>query len=362
MVVELSGRRQESNPKGGNRKKWSLEGRVLAKDDPVRQAFVGLPAPTGRNTIEYIEDPEVAGQAVDAFLLTNNPARWEIDPDYMAGWVEATTAGHLVEGRWSTGVTTKKIHPGDRAILLRQGVEGRGVFASGTFVTHVFQGTHWSDMTKVANYADVSWDTALDPDDVLPIETLFAELPEGQWEPQASGSQISDVVVAPLEELWADHVAAVRRTALPPGTPGAKLGAGQGRLLDAKLRKEIEDLAQERLMDVYRNDGWTVQDLRFGNPFDAKATKDRETLYLEAKGTVTSGERVIVTRGEVAWANEHPEECIIGVLSEITIDANGSVDPTSGVLRQYLWDPEDDDLVPIDFDFYPPDDALIRED
>lgn len=77
---------------------------------------------------------------------------------------------------------------------------------------------------------------------------------------------------------------------------------------------------------------------------------------------MTSGERVIVTRGEVAWANEHPEECIIGVLSEITIDANGSVDPTSGVLRQYLWDPEDDDLVPIDFDFYPTDDALIRED
>jgi len=80
---------------------------------------VGLPAPTGRYTIEYIEDPEVAGQAVDAFLLTNNPARWEIDPDYLAGWVEATTAGHLVEGRWSTGsrprLSTRCSHPRGRS-------------------------------------------------------------------------------------------------------------------------------------------------------------------------------------------------------------------------------------------------------
>jgi hypothetical protein len=361
LVVELTGRKEETNPKGGARKKWSLEGRVLREDDPIRQAFLELPAPTGRNTIEYIEDPDGAITARNAFLLTNNPARWEIDPDYMAEWVEATATGHSVEGRWSTGSTTKKIGPGDRAFLLRQGVAGRGIFASGTFISDVFQAEHWDGEGGLANYADVSWDTALDPDDLLPIETLFAELQEGQWEPQASGSQIKAAVVGRLEELWADHVRSVRDAALPPTTPGRKLGAGQGRRLDAKLRKEIEDLAQERLMSFYRDDDWNVEDLRIGNPFDARATKEEETLYLEAKGTVTSGERVIVTRGEIAWARAHPGECVIGILSDITLKDDGSVDPNSGILRQYRWEPEDDDLVPLDYDFYPPTDALISE-
>lgn len=126
-----------------------------------------------------------------AFLLTNNPARWAIDAEYMTGWVEATAAGHSVEGRWSTGLRTKKIQVGDRAFLLRQGTSGRGIFASGRFVSDAFQTGHWDGGGGTANYADVMWDTALKPDDALPIEMLFVELPDGQWEPQASGSQVS---------------------------------------------------------------------------------------------------------------------------------------------------------------------------
>lgn len=361
LVVELTGRKEQTNPQGGARKKWSLEGRVLKEGDPIRDAFLGLPAPTGRKTIEYIEDPDLSQTAKDAFLLTNNPARWELDPDELADWVEATDTGHPVEGRWSTGVTTRKIGPGDRAFLLRQGVAGRGIFASGTFISDVFQAEHWDGDGGLANYADVSWDTVLDPADVLPIETLFTELPEGRWEPQASGSQIKAAVVGRLEELWADHVASIRGAAPPPMASSTRLSAGPGRRVDTKLRKEIEDLAQERLMTFYRHDGWKVEDRRIGNPFDAKATKEGETLYLEAKGTVTSGERVIVTRGEIAWAREHPGECVIGILSGVAVKS-GSVDPSSGILLQYHWKPEDDDLVPLDYDFYPPPDALISED
>ena len=294
-----------------------------------------------------------------AFLLTNNPARWEIDPEYMTDWVEATAAGHLVEGRWSTGATTKKIHVGDRAFLLRQGTAGRGIFASGRFVTDVFQDEHWDGSGGIANYADVMWDTALEPEDALPIERLFAELPGGQWEPQASGSQVKPAVVDGLERLWADYVASVRGRGGNGPKSGSRVGHGQGRRLDAKLRKEIEDLAQQRLMALYESEGWVVEDLRVGNPFDAKATKGDETYYLEAKGTTTEGARVIVTRGEVAWAREHAGECIIGILSDIVVTSDGSVDPLSGVLREYFWDPDDEQLRPLDYDYYPGEDDLI---
>ena len=133
VVAELTGRGQESNPRGAGRK-WSLEGRVLPPGDSVREAFMRVPAPAGRNTIAYIDDPSGAADP-DVFLLTNNPKKWDLDPDLLADWIRATAAGYLVEGRWSTGGTTKKIVPENRAFLLRQGVSGRGIFASGTFTS-----------------------------------------------------------------------------------------------------------------------------------------------------------------------------------------------------------------------------------
>ena len=358
LVAELTGRGQESNPRGADRK-WSLEGRVLPPGDPVREAFMRMPAPSGRNTIAYIDDP--IGEAdPDVFLLTNNPKKWDMDPDLLADWIVATEAGHPVEGRWSTGGTTKKIVPGDRAFLLRQGVLGRGIFASGTFTSSVFQAEHWDGSGAIANYADVSWDTVIDPDDPLPIEALLQQLPQAQWEPQASGTQVNPAVVPELERLWSAHIASVRSSQAPTPTAGS-VGEGQGRRLDAILRKQIEDLAQDRLTAVYEEDGWDVEDLRYGNPFDAKATKDGEVIYLEAKGTTTAGERVIVTRNEVAFAREHPGECVIGIVAGIQLDGAGNVDRSSGELRLYTWEPDEDDLVPLDYDFYPPEEQRLDD-
>ncbi|GAB3488268.1 protein NO VEIN domain-containing protein [Flexivirga lutea] len=358
VVAELSGREQESNPRGVGRK-WSLEGRVLPPGDPVREAFLRLPAPTGRNTIAYIGDPSGVADP-DAFLLTNNPKKWDMDPDLLADWILATAAGHSVEGRWSTGGTTKKIVPGDRAFLLRQGVPERGIFASGTFTSSVFQAEHWDGSGAIANYADVSWDTVIDPDDPLSIESLLAELPEGQWEPQASGTQVNPAVVAGLERLWSEHVASVGGSQ-DPTPPTGSVGERQGRRLDAILRKQIEDLAQDRLTALYESDGWDVEDLRYGNPFDAKATKGGDVIYLEAEGTTTAGERVIVTRNEVAFAREHPGECVIGIVAGIRLDSDGNVDGASGELRLYAWEPDDDDLVPLEYDFYPPDEQRLED-
>lgn len=295
----------------------------------------------------------------DAFLLTNNPARWEIDPDVMADWVEATANGYPVEGSWSTGLTTRAISVGDRAFLLRQGHGQRGIFASGTIVSDVYQDEHWDGSGRSANFADVMWDTALDPEDCLPIETLFAEMPNGNWEPQSSGTRIKPELVNDLQALWAQHVTKARAVSSTTADPHSSIPAGQGRRLDAALRKEIEDLAQARLSAVYTSEGWRVEDLRYGNPFDAKATKGDEVLYLEAKGTVTNGERVIVTRGEVDWARRHAGQCIIGILSDINVDRTGAVDPASGTLRQYLWNPEDEDLFALTYDYFPPEDLEV---
>lgn len=72
---------------------------------------------------------------------------------------------------------------------------------------------------------------------------------------------MNPAVVPELEALWSGHVASVRGSQAPTPTTGS-VGEGQGRRLDAILRKQIEDLAQERLTAVYDLDGWDVEDLR----------------------------------------------------------------------------------------------------
>lgn len=129
--------------------------------------------------------------------------------------------------------------------------------------------------------------------------------------------------------------------------------SGQGWMQDPEKRKLVEDAAQARLMRHYEVLGWIVEDTRVGNQFDAIASRDGETLYLEAKGTVTVGNSVMVTRNEVAWASDHPGECVLGVLSDIKFDKAGVLDPSVGTFQIFKWEPEDAELNPISFDWKP---------
>lgn len=61
---------------------------------------------------------------------------------------------------------------------------------------------------------------------------------------------------------------------------------------------------------------------------------------MEAKGTESDGLTVLVTAGEVAWAEQHPGECVLGVVSGIKFDAAGSLDKNTGSLTEYDWDPK----------------------
>ena len=50
---------------------------------------------------------------------------------------------------------------------------------------------------------------------------------------------------------------------------------------------------------------------------------------------------------------------MLGILSGIAIRSDGSVDPDSGTLHRYTWNPDNDDLDPLAYDYYPPDEAQI---
>lgn len=176
---------------------------------------------------------------------------------------------------------------------------------------------------------------------------LIDRIPEGgRWRPQAGGWVLPRAAAATLETLWAEHLGLVT-SPLPRSTPR------QGWQLDPARRKKVEDAAQEMLMEHFRQEGWTVQDVRVGNPYDAIAVKDGRMLWLEAKGTETSGGSVIVTRNEVGWARKHPGQRILGVLSDIVFLSNGEVDASKGVFRLLTWNPDSGVLACRDYDFTP---------
>ncbi|MGO4589685.1 DUF3883 domain-containing protein [Micrococcaceae bacterium Sec5.1] len=135
--------------------------------------------------------------------------------------------------------------------------------------------------------------------------------------------------------------------------PGAR---GQGKQMDAEIRRVIENAAQDRLMGLYVEQGWTVTDTRLNHPYDALAVKGNERIYLEAKGTQSRGESVIVTRNEVNHARRHPGSCVMGVWSGIRF-VGGEIDPDSGEFITLDFSPTDEQLSPRDFDWTLPETA-----
>ncbi len=142
---------------------------------------------------------------MSTYLLTWNPNRW--------AWTDLDGAVYRVreEGsvlrRWSCG-NTRKTEAGDRVFLLRQGVEPRGIMASGTVIEPPYEDLHWDiNVSKLALYVDVEFDALLNPesDDILPRELLEEPPFSGMhWNTQSSGTTIPENVASALEEAWSE--------------------------------------------------------------------------------------------------------------------------------------------------------------
>lgn len=336
------------------RQKIALIGRPLSVGHPVYDALIGTDAGRGRFTVWYTPDPgEVKDPApARTVLLTWNPSKWDWGIEYDIA-IDNTSQGQEVSDRWSTGRRSSGLQAGNRAFLLRQGPEPRGIVASGWVTSGVVQDEHWDGSGREGNYVDVAWDVVLSEDEMLSTEELQSGVPDQDWTPQASGTLVGAESLRMLELAWSDHLSALTQSQEKARTETSgrvdPSNSGQGRQLDAAVRKKIEDAAQDRLMKVYEDEGWTVTDTRYGNPFDATAERDGQILYLEAKGTNSPGVTVTLTRGEVEHARANPGEWIVGIWSGIRFLDDGEVDPQSGRFVVMEATPDDDALEIIDY-------------
>lgn len=140
---------------------------------------------------------------MQTFLLTWNPRKWpwsELDTE-----CEQARRQGFLDSRWSCG-RSKRPRAGDRVFLLRQGLEPRGIVASG-FVTSdgAFTGAHFTDEGRSSLYVTARFDVLLHPDrePIFPRSDLaVGVLANVHWDSQSSGITIPADAAAELEELW----------------------------------------------------------------------------------------------------------------------------------------------------------------
>jgi hypothetical protein len=103
--------------------------------------------------------------------------------------------------------------------LLRQGVEPKGIVASGWVTKATHDGPHW-DATRaangdVANFVCLAFEVLLDPrpggDPPLDVRRFRSSpLAEVNWSTPASGIRVSEAAADELERAWQEHLPAQR--------------------------------------------------------------------------------------------------------------------------------------------------------
>jgi len=127
---------------------------------------------------------------------------------------------------------------------------------------------------------------------------------------------------------------------------------GRSRLPQAH-KKVIEEHAVEVAMKYLKKKGFTnIKDVGKNHSYDIAAKMNEIDFYVEVKGTISLGEKVVLTKNEVLLhRQEHPNNALI-VVSQIDLDRNEPPSAKGGeVLFISPWKIDDSDLEALGYDY-----------
>lgn len=131
-----------------------------------------------------------------SYLLTWNPRRF-------GSWNALNHIARYKRSSWSCG-SRLSMEKGSRVYLLKQGIEPRGIVASGVTTGGVYPDAHWDPKRRgKANYVDVKFDTVLaeDAQSAFPAHTIKS-LRGVNWRTQMSGIEVPEEIAGRLEREW----------------------------------------------------------------------------------------------------------------------------------------------------------------
>jgi len=114
---------------------------------------------------------------------------------------------------------------------------------------------------------------------------------------------------------------------------------GQGCLVDAELRKAIEEHAVKKAISYYRKKGYAVEDVGSVRSYDLRCTKGKKILHVEVKGTQSEGNTIILTRNEVT--NAKSNTTALYILSDIVVKKGRGKNYSLTAGKQTVLDPWD---------------------
>ncbi len=127
---------------------------------------------------------------------------------------------------------------------------------------------------------------------------------------------------------------------------------GQGFGLSAEQRRAVELRSMAVVEDMYAREGWSMQDMSSGNPFDFLAARGDEKWFVEVKGTTGAGEAVVLTRGEVDHARANHEKMALVVVTGIALEqVDGTWRAMGGKVSRHIrpWSPEPERLLATEY-------------
>lgn len=123
---------------------------------------------------------------------------------------------------------------------------------------------------------------------------------------------------------------------------------------DPVLKKAVEMQAVRQAIGHYEANGYRVEDVGAHRSFDLLVTRGGEERHVEVKGSQGYVEKVILTRNEVAHANDYERTDLV-VVAEITWERHldGSVRTDEGLMSVHPdWRPSPENLKPLSYEYF----------
>ena len=123
------------------------------------------------------------------FVMTYNPLKWSWPRHHDA--VAALGRGEEVVDAWDVGGRTGGIGPGDRFVLLQQGVD-RGIIGHGDVISEIFDDDHWrGDIDGTARFVELRFAWLVEAGDRIPTEELVEVVEAVAWKHlQRAGTRV----------------------------------------------------------------------------------------------------------------------------------------------------------------------------
>ncbi|MGV9193624.1 protein NO VEIN domain-containing protein [Microbacterium sp. MC2] len=128
---------------------------------------------------------------------------------------------------------------------------------------------------------------------------------------------------------------------------------GQGFRINKLEQRAVERHAVDLATAHWQSLGWTVHDVGATKSYDLHCTRGDAVLYVEVKGTTSTGDKILLTRNEVALHRDtYPDNALV-VVSQISLNRDAEAPSASGGQIHVLapWELDTERLSPIAYEF-----------